>query len=161
MPEGPRGQLLMEWYEIEVGGYVAGKRALDCVINRRTPRGPRQFREFGEANVQGVMAEMAVAKYIGAYWWPTINTFHARDDLPGGFEIRSHADNERGYLIIRGTDKPGAIYVLVTGIAPRLWVRGWFRANEPRPAEWQVQGENTWFVPIAALHEFPVTPEPL
>lgn len=99
-----------------------------------------------QMDVLGAMGELAVAKALGAYWTPGINTFK----LPDVMDLHVRAtEHKAGRLIVRPNDRPGW-YVLVVIDAPAFDVIGFcglefarqdqFRAvPEPgRPPCWAV-----------------------
>lgn len=144
------GMVTLTQWEMETAGYVAMKRAMDSVLKRRQSIGGRRYRSHEEADIIGAMAEIAVAKLRGVYWPPSWGTFHDVDDVTGGIEVRATPYPD-GHLIAYREDKPGCIYVLVTGMAPTLCVRGWIRQADACRGEWWRPKSSAYFVPQSAL----------
>jgi hypothetical protein len=123
---------------------------------RGLPRGNRSA-EFNnahqwETDVNGALAELAVAKAYGVYWNPSVNVGKAPD--VGSLQVRSNT-NKNGHLIIRESDKDDEIFVLVICQNPDFHVVGWIPANEAkvdkffRPAN--QYGVAAWWVDQASL----------
>ncbi len=104
------------------------------------------------AHVEGACGELAVAKCMGRFWSGTVNSFKEAD-ITGGLQVRTRSKPEYE-LIVRENDNPEHVYVLVTGIAPRLNVVGWIQGGDARrPDWWKEYGgrAGAWFVPQAEL----------
>lgn len=105
-----------------------------------------------DEEIVGVCGEIALAKYLGVYFTPSVNTFHQTPDCHG-YEVRATVRKD-GRLILRDNDPPDRRYVLA--ILEKDTVRlaghilgkagmkdGWRRnPNGYRPA---------WFIPQGAL----------
>jgi len=104
------------------------------------------------AHIEGACGEIAVAKLLGRYWSPSVNTFSAPDI---GLNIQVRTRSRHDYeLIVREKDEPEHAYVLVTGKAPAFIVRGYCLGSDARQKEWlQEHGGRppAWFVPQASL----------
>jgi hypothetical protein len=79
-------------------------------------------------HVEGACGECAVAKHLGIYWDLSVDKFKVPD--VGFVHVRT-TKHDNGRLIIRKDDLPGP-YVLLTGMAPKLNLRGWFRSEDVR-----------------------------
>lgn len=104
-------------------------------------------------HIRGAIGELAVAKAMGWYWDGSVNTFHTRPDV-GRVEVRNRS-NPKHALIHRPDDDPSKAWVLVSGTAPYLWVRGWMPGADCRQSGWwEKHGDRpyAWFVPIEELH---------
>lgn len=103
-------------------------------------------------HLNGALAEVAVARYLGVPL-PAVGayTFHDQPDLPPDIEVRWRSKPSYE-LIIRDNDRHDRTFVLVTGHAPTLTIRGWYRG--PLRYEWQHDHGGygpAWFVPSAEL----------
>jgi hypothetical protein len=113
---------------------------------------------------EGANAEYAFAKYKDIYWDGNLGgNLHAGD--VGGYEVRA-ATHELSSLILHPDDKPHRPYILVTGYAPYLFIRGWIWARQGMlPRFWcDPQGTRrpAFFFPQAWLHpmvELPILPQ--
>lgn len=109
---------------MSLGWYVAGQRSLRSVF-----RGSRDNHGLADPvrghalHLYGVWGEMVVAKALGLYWEPTVDTFKA-PDLAQNLQVR-WAESETDRLLVRPADPAGDLYVLVTGTGPGFIVRGW------------------------------------
>lgn len=147
-------------HELEVAAYVGLRRAVNATWKASAPRGGDQRLSVWQAHIEGAMGELAVARFLHAYWPASFDTFQSVDDLQG-WEVRTTRRAD-GCLIVRGSDspRPGLRHVLVTLSAepgpPQLWIRGWLESAEARQPQWQVDPEPrpVWFVPAEALHPF-------
>jgi len=119
----------------------------------------RDWFERLRLDVMGTCGEMAVAKLLGKYWPPSVNTFHSVADIGEHIEVRTRSRDD-GELIVRPNDALDRWYVLVTGQAPEMVVRGYIAGFEAVRDEWvQNPGGHrpAWFVPQSALKPIPVT----
>lgn len=105
-----------------------------------------------EIDVDGAAAEMAVAKYLGVYWVPTVNAGKAAD--VNGFQVRS-TTRENGSLIIRENDVKNEKYILVISQAQTFTVVGWIWCHDGKQERfWKLKDENglpAWWVPQSEL----------
>lgn len=107
-------------------------------------------------HVDGACGEIAVAKLRGRYFGGLVNSFKAAD-LGDNVQVRTRSSHDYD-LIVRSNDNPEHIYVLVTGAAPRLCVRGWLYGHEAQQDSFlRAYGgrEAAYFVPAQSLR--PVT----
>lgn len=127
---------------------VGGRRTIAAA--RKALRSPSQAKRTWDIDIEGAMAEMAVAKATGMYFEPELDKFGDAD--VGQLHVR-HTVLPDGCLIIRPDDPEGR-YCLVTGQLGRYRIVGcidsvearqdiWMRAPQGRPA--------AWFVPQSAL----------
>lgn len=104
-----------------------------------------------ERDVYGAMAERALAKVLGIYCDPSINTFHAPD--VGNLQVRSTTYSD-GKLIIRPGDPPGQ-YVLVVCQPPEFNIVGVYQfSGQGDPADWYAPNPNRppcWAITQAKL----------
>lgn len=111
-------------------------------------------------HIEGACGEVAVAKALGRYWEPTVNTFHDPDirapDL--GIDIQVRTRSRHDYeLIIRPDDPPCHAYVLVTGRAPHFRIWGYRLGHDIRRPDWLKEHGGrpaAWFVPQAELWDW-------
>lgn len=122
--------------------------------NSRPTGGARSDKAEGwTANIEGALAEMAVAQALGLNWSCSVDTFKSEPDV-GKYEVRMRTQHQ-WELIVRPDDYEDRIYIHVTGVAPDFWIRGWMYGREAKRDEWlQSHGgrEPAWFAPNKALH---------
>jgi hypothetical protein len=103
--------------------------------------------------IVGACGEMAVAKGLGKFWSPSVNTFHAIPDLAASIEVRA-TERLDGSLIVRDNDDDHRYYVLVVGTPPTLNVVGYLSgadAKKDRFARDPHGHRPAWFVPQSEL----------
>jgi hypothetical protein len=111
-------------YEMSLGWYLAGQRSIRSLM-----RGSRDNHGLADPvraqaiHIYGVWGEMAVAKALGVYFEPTVDTFKVAD-VGQDVQVR-WAEKDEHRLILREADDPAHAYVLVTGYGPTFEVRGW------------------------------------
>lgn len=115
----------------------------------------RTYLERTAEEIVGVCGELAAARALNVFWYPSVNTFHAVSDLPGGIEVRSTTKTTgRVSLIVRDNDPVDRVYVLVTGEPPDMNVVGWISGADARSDEFRCNPNGdrpAWFVPVSRL----------
>jgi hypothetical protein len=104
-------------------------------------------------HIEGACGEIAVAKALGLFWSPTVNTFGSEPDIKPDIEVRTRSRHDYE-LTIRPKDDQARRFVLVTGVAPTFVVRGYCIGAHARRDEWlhDYGGRPpAWFVPQAEL----------
>ena len=113
------------------------------------------------AHIEGAAGEIAVARFMGwADWTPTIDTYQTERDLPLDIEVTTRRRHDYE-LIVRPRMAIESNHVLVTGVAPRFWVRGWMPSRlARRPEWWAAHGgrPGAYFVPTGALYPMDLLP---
>lgn len=105
-----------------------------------------------EIHIQGAAGEMAVAKALGMYWGGSVNTFKTEADV-GAFEIRTRSRSDYD-LLVRPDDNDNAVFIHVTGQAPKFQIHGWLKGSEAKRPEFsQAYGNRApaYFVPAKFL----------
>jgi hypothetical protein len=112
--------------------------------------------QFGcGVQVEGALGEIAVAKAIDRYWDMSVNTFK-RADIGEKIQVRTRSKHSYD-LIIRDNDNPNHVYVLVTGVGPEFYIRGWCYGHEGVKEEYASRYggyDLAYFVPQSALRPF-------
>lgn len=146
-------------HEIRYANHVGGLRQTWCEDHGlRSRNGP----EAGgrRSHCVGALGELVVAKALGAYWNPRIDgpdRLRDPERLYGdvlGYQVRA-TERDDGRLILHDEDRDRAVFVLVTGAPPRLYIRGWIYGADGKAsttlqrvrADWRA----AYFVPHAAL----------
>lgn len=113
-------------------------------------------------HINGAGGEIAVAKWRGIYFLPTINTFKS-PDIGKNIQVRTRSRHDWD-LLVRPEAKDHEIYICVTGRLPDYCLRGWLWAHEAkRPEYWKNHGQRgpAWFVPTINLRRLPLVPKPI
>lgn len=134
--------------EMRLAGLVAVERRTESICSGRNKNVHAEKSDLG-TDFEGCAAEMAVAKYLGVYWYPGVNTFKA-PDVGACIQVRS-TPYRSGHLIIRDNDTvPQHRTVLVITQPPYFKLVGWafvgeVRRGERRPAD--DRGVAGWWFP--------------
>jgi hypothetical protein len=105
-------------------------------------------------HVEGCCGELAYSKWRGLPWTGHINSFKGADVGKAQVRTRSRHDYD---LIVRHDDKNEDPFVLLTGSAPRYWLRGWLWGHEAKRDKYlRAYGNRpeAWFVPASDLTPF-------
>lgn len=119
--------------------------------NHRSVR-ERTYYERLEDETVGAVGEYALCKYLGIEWDAPVDTFHNVPDV-GDVEVRA-TRHDTGCLVVRDNDADDRIFVLVTGTAPTVEIRGWIRGVDAKREVFirDPHGHRrAWFVPQHAL----------
>ena len=138
--------------EILQAGMVGLARRIDSIKKNLSNRAPGENQ--WQIDIEGALAEMAVAKAINRYGALTIGNYGGAD--VDRFHVR-HSQRPDGCLIVRPEDKLDAWYALVTGLEGEYVVHGHIHGREARQREWWREPNGrpgAWFVPQAALTAF-------
>jgi hypothetical protein len=139
-------------WELEIAAAAGVRRRVGALSRGLTDRyGAVDGDSWGQ-DIEGAAAEMAVAKLLGRYYVPAL---HVQTDGEGDvaqYQVRS-TSHENGCLLVKTGDADEDVFILVTGRAPTLNVRGWMKAGDGKRAEWwrEVRGRTAFFVPQSAL----------
>jgi len=108
-----------------------------------------------DIEVEGCAAELAYCKYRNVYWEATLDSFK-KADVGTNVQVR-HTVLDNGRLIVRDDDNNEHFYVLVTGRAPKMKIRGWIKGADAKK-ETYVNAPNNrepaYFVPQEMLKSF-------
>lgn len=107
-------------------------------------------------DIEGVAAELAVAKVLRRYYIPALHVQRHGDADVGPYQVRS-TQHENGCLLIKDGDRDDEAFVLVIGSVPDLRVAGWLWAGAGKRPEWRrnVRGREAFFVPQPELKPMP------
>jgi hypothetical protein len=121
-------------------------------INHATTYDRTWVRRLHEETV-GACGEIAVGKYLGAWFVPSVNTFHRVPDCLENVEVRS-TDIMDGSLIVRDNDADDRRFILALVEGERVQLAGWIDGAEAKREEWKRNPNGyrlAWFVPQGAL----------
>jgi hypothetical protein len=112
--------------------------------------------DFWQLDLEGLLAEAAVAKGLGVYFAPVTGQLDTGlgDVLPG-IQVRS-TKYPSGSLLVHKTDADDDRFLLVTGSQGAYDIRGWCYGSEGKKAEfWKVyKTRGAFWVPQDALRPF-------
>lgn len=144
---------LNEW-EITVGTLLGRNR---YSISRKMNLSDKIPASTPDMDVESMLGEMAVAKYLGIYWCGGINSFKGCD--VGPFQVR-WTKRPNGRLVCDRNDKIKEPFVLVIGNKGIYFVVGWAWGYEiRRDGEWNSVVPNAWALsqeklrPVSTLFE--------
>jgi hypothetical protein len=103
--------------------------------------------------ITGACGELAVAKFLGKYWSPSVNTFHSFPDIEPNIEVRSTVLTT-GCLPVRDNDADDRYYFLAVGTPPTMTVVGYIRGSDAKRQQWLRDPNGyrpAYFVPQEAL----------
>lgn len=109
-------------------------------------------------HIEGAAGELAFAKWSKHYWSGNLGNLQA-DDV-GRVQIRTRA--KHGWeLPIHPRDPDDRIFVLITGRAPQLRLRGWIWGRDGKDQQYwsdpSGKGRPAYFVPNAVLNPMNVS----
>lgn len=115
-------EIMLSPTEIRFAAVVAVDRQLDNLKEGRDPEGRPE--ELGWLrHFEGACGECAVAQWAGIYWNGNLGKLKATD--VGRWEVKATARNNGRLLVPKAKLVMERAYILVTGIAPNLMIRGW------------------------------------
>lgn len=112
--------------------------------------------DFWELDIEGLLAEAAVAKALGLYFSPTTDALDTSlGDVIKGIQVRS-TKYDTGCLLVHNTDADADRFVLVTGSQGRYQIRGWILGEHAKePKWWRVyKNRGAFWVEQQFLHPF-------
>jgi len=146
----------LTWVEVRMACILGIERRIQSrQQNRNTDKAAARNTDNWAIDIDGALAEMALAKYLGVFFNPTINTFKEPDVKR--YQVRS-TSYANGHLIIRPDDKPRELpdqeFVLgITTFMPDIHLVGMLTAGEA--AVDQYWRDDSWWVPNGHLGPLP------
>lgn len=129
-------------------------------VGRKGAHGFNRDHERWQIDVEGVLAEAAVAKALGIEYEPVVGELDTESGDLGRWsnvpvQVRS-TKYQTGSLLIHDRDPDDHRFVLVTGIYGTYQIRGWIYAKEGKKKNlWkEYKGRGAYWVPQSALREF-------
>jgi hypothetical protein len=147
-------KVTLTWTEMMVAAQVGTYRNIGALKKGYTRKNDQPANMLWQQNIEGAMAECAIAKALGVYW-TGVESF-GPDTLGGDVRYTEYGN---GRLIVQQDDDDNAQFWLVTGINGEYFVRGWMTGadakqekywddpqgrkdpNKSRPAYFVPQGE--------------------
>lgn len=142
--------------EMRRWAYAGVDRRVSAVEKNR--KGAHGFNrdDFWQLDVEGLLAEAAVAKALGVYYSPVTGALDtALGDVVPGLQVRS-TKYPSGSLLVHKTDADADRFVLVTGAQGKYKVCGSiYGAAAKRQDFWRVHKDRgAYWVPQSALRPF-------
>lgn len=151
---------LIQFNEAELKKYskMGAERCASALARQRKgAHGFNRDNERWQIDVEGVLAEAAVAKALGVEYKATVDALDTKaGDIPGlstPLQVRS-TKYTSGSLLIHHKDDDDHRFVLVTGIYGTYEIRGWIFAKFGKHDKlWrQYKGRGAFWVPQDMLH---------
>ena len=142
----------LSWEEVLVGVVAGGYRRIKRLAGGRKDGYGHSGSDPWTMDIEGALAEIAVAKHLGLYWSGQGGR-NAQDVL--GYEVRQ-TRHTAGHLTVHEHDDDDARYVLVTGQTGKYDIRGWMLGKEAKDPKWEKElqpGRPCFAVPQDQLHK--------
>lgn len=110
-----------------------------------------------QQNIEGAIAEACFAKYLGAYWSCSVNSFKAPD--VGEWQVRSTA-HANGRLIVRTHDGNDSRVALLITHETGATLCGWIKQSDAKQARYWRADVSSWWVPQCDLVSFDADGDP-
>ncbi|MGY3130081.1 hypothetical protein ACVWZM_000763 [Bradyrhizobium sp. USDA 4501] len=142
----------LSWSEVWFAINAGVMRRLNAVRNGRKELYQVHAAASWNEDINGCIAELALAKYLGVFWSGTVG----RIDLPdvGRLEVRSKIETQHR-LVVRKSDDDAKLCVSVLVGIPTCQLCGWMLAQDAKRSEWLLADPgkpDRFFVPNAELH---------
>jgi hypothetical protein len=124
----------LTWHEVAFAAQVGMRRHIEAIRMGKPDAFGRGSDDGWTPHIEGACGELAVAKSLGVYWAPTVNTFREGGDV-GALQVRTRRGNQYE-LIVRPHDADDDRFVLARGLCPTYDVVGWILGKEAKRAEW-------------------------
>lgn len=136
--------------------YRGVDRRIDALTKGRKGNHGFNRDDFWELDIEGMLAEAALAKALGLPYDPNPGSLDtAWGDVAPGVQVRS-TKYASGHLLVHGSDPDHHVFVLVTGSQGRYKLAGWIQAEHCKSDRyWKtVKGRSAFWIPQAALRPF-------
>ena len=151
---------MLTWKQLYWAAQVGVRRNIEAMA-RGLQHVPALLDDLDEwvNHIEGAGAELAFAVWRGVVWKATVNTFRS------GFDVDRHqvrwAREDHYRLILRDTDNPAHVFVLVVGRSPEYTIVGWLRAVDGMKSEFlQDYGRGSaYFVPRHLMNPLDTLPD--
>jgi hypothetical protein len=116
--------------------------------------------EVWDIDIEGLAAELVVAKALGVYYVPVVGQLDTDlGDVMPGVQVRS-SKHPNAHLLLHKSDADDDRFVLVTGSSGNYTIRGWCYGHEGKALEYwrSFQGRTAYWVPQSVLRKFQPKP---
>jgi hypothetical protein len=111
-----------------------------------------------QKEIDGVLGELAVIKYLGIPTGPRLNVYHELADVGDDLEVRATRRLDSP-LIVRPNDEHKRRFILAVVSDYYVDLKGWIAGTEALRDDWRANPNNAgeaWFVPQGALKRMEV-----
>lgn len=139
--------------ELRQAAYVGVERMLRALAEDRQHRHGYDGADAWTTDIEAAAAEMVVAKVLGKYWADTEDPDYEGDICPG-LQVR-HSHLERAKLVVRDSDNPLHLFVLVVGQGTSYELVGWLSGWDAMDAKYRGAPNGrppAYWVPQMDLH---------
>jgi hypothetical protein len=153
-------EVTLEHGELAAAAFVGVYRQLESLRKKNKDRATRQDSGF-TLHLEGAMAEMAVAKWLGVHWPATVNTYTSQPDIPPNIDVKWRSVDTG--LYIKPDCRDDEHFVMVTGYAPTFRIESWITGKEAKDFNLCRPGggrDELHFVPKADLYPIEEFPRP-
>lgn len=154
--------VLLEPHEFLQAALVGVMRQMHNLKHGRADRYGASPDDAWRYHIEGACGELALAKHLRTYWNGALGNLKAAD-VGSKFEVRTRSQHTYD-LPLHPTDVSDHCYVLITGRAPRMALRGWCWGHEGMLDRWwsdPAGGRPAFFVPRGELHSIATLPREL
>jgi hypothetical protein len=149
-------QVTLSPSEIMMGSSIGTMRHIESQkSNLGNAHGLTNAQSILALDVEGACGELAYCKARNVFFEGTVNTFK-KSDVGSNVQIRTTPSHENS-LIVRDGDSDNEYFVLVTGVCPTYFVRGYILGKNAKQEKWKRDYNNrtpAYFVPQDALMQF-------
>lgn len=138
--------------EITTGAITAVMRQVDNIAKSRQGRNNEAGMTDWQLHVEGALGEMAVAKWLKAYWSGEVGNLSAAD-IQDTIQVRTTA-RHNGHLILHEWDKDDDLFFLVIGKNGTYKIVGWISGHVGKKLQyWRdpTGSRPAYFIPALAL----------
>jgi len=156
-----QNEIILTDFECKLAAGVGLERQLQALEKGLKPGYGYEGTGWKE-HIEGACGEMAAAKYLNCYWNGSFNTFRTGGDV-GNLQVRTRRLHWYD-LIVREADRDEDYFVLVTGVTPHFFIRGYIQAKKAKTMKecWKTVGIGkrppAWFIPEKKLNYLPPGP---
>ena len=139
--------------QILQGANAGVLRQVQNIQKNRTPRYGVCSEKDWQLHIEGCLAEMAVASYLGIFWDANLGMLHKSD--VGYLEVRS-TTHPTGRLILHPADKEDSAFILVRGVNGSYTLAGWCWGKTAKQEKYWLEinnnGRPAYFYPNGELN---------
>lgn len=132
------------------------ERRIQALARRRQGAHGFNREEVWDIDIEGLAAEMVVAKALGLYYIPVVGQLDTDlGDVAPGVQVRS-SKHPNAHLLLHKTDHDDDRFILVVGSSGSYRIAGWCYGHEGKQeGHWRAfQGRTAFWVPQAKLRPF-------
>lgn len=141
--------------EIMLGAEAGVMRQVENLKIGRKPAYGAGTENDWQLHIEGCLAEMAMAKYLGVYW---AGKGKLRHPDVGDMDVRTRSKSHYR-LILHKEDPDDRVFWLMCGVNGKYDVVGWIRGRDGKQEQYwsdPAGGRPAYFVPQEHLHQGPV-----